>query len=67
MIIPHDSLSRDALRALVEEFVTRDGTDHSDTEPRICAVLAQLERKEVVITFDPDSRTTGIISADVAD
>jgi len=27
MIIPYDKLSPEALQALIEEFVTRDGTD----------------------------------------
>ena len=27
MIIPHEKLSPEALQAIIEEFVTRDGTD----------------------------------------
>ena len=36
-------LSPTALRAVVEEFVTRDGTDHSLVERRIEMVLRQLD------------------------
>jgi uncharacterized protein len=42
MLIPHAQLSPAALRAMVEEFVTRDGTDHSSVERRVEKVLQQL-------------------------
>ena len=32
MIIPYDQLSEEALNALIEDFVTRDGTDYGETE-----------------------------------
>ena len=32
IIIPHDRLSQTALQGLIEEFVTRDGTDTGYTE-----------------------------------
>ena len=31
LIIPHDQLSPQALKGLIEEFVTRDGTDNGYT------------------------------------
>jgi uncharacterized protein YheU (UPF0270 family) len=56
------ALSRDALRALVEEFVTRDGTDYGAVErsldAKVADVLRQLDRGEVRIVFDPESETT---------
>ena len=62
--VPLSTLSRDALRALVEEFVTRDGTDYGaierDLDTKVAAVLRQLERGEVRIVFDPESETTTI-------
>ena len=66
--IPPDSLSREALRALVEEFVTRDGTDYGavehSLEAKVTDVLRQLDRGEVCIVFDPESETTTIVSAE---
>ena len=60
--VPPGDLSRDALRALVEEFVTRDGTDYGaverSLEDKVSAVLRQLARGEVRIVFDPESETT---------
>jgi len=64
--VPAAALSRDALRALVEEFVTRDGTDYGAVErgldAKVVDVLHQLERGEVRIVFDPESETTTIVS-----
>lgn len=62
--IPHTALSPEALRGLVEEFVTRDGTDYGEREAsletRVRDVLRQLERGEVTILFDPDSGTANL-------
>jgi uncharacterized protein YheU (UPF0270 family) len=62
--VPVSALSIDALRALVEEFVTRDGTDYGaierDLDSKVAAVLRQLERGEVRIVFDPESETITI-------
>ena len=62
-VAPGD-LSAAALRALVEEFVTRDGTDYGaverGTDAKVAAVMRQLVRGEVRIVFDPDSETTTI-------
>ena len=59
------ALSREALRALVEEFVTRDGTDYGAVErsldAKVADVLRQLDRGEVRIVFDPESETTSLV------
>jgi len=64
--VPKDSLSAEALEGLVEEFITREGTDyglreHSLEEKRV-AVMRQLERKEVAIIFDIESESTTLVS-----
>jgi hypothetical protein len=60
-----DALSPEALRGLVEEFVTRDGTDYGSVErsidDKIRDVLEQLESGEARIVFDPDSETANIV------
>jgi uncharacterized protein YheU (UPF0270 family) len=65
--VPSAALSREALRALVEEFVTRDGTDYGAAErgleAKVADVLRQLDRGEVRIVFDPDSETTTLVPA----
>jgi uncharacterized protein len=53
MIIPHDRLSLTALQGLIEEFVTRNGTDTGYTddtmEDNVEMVMRQLVRGDVVI------------------
>lgn len=60
MQIPHKHLSPIALQAIVSEFVTRDGTDHTNVEERIAAVLEQLDQGTAVILFDPDDKSCNI-------
>jgi uncharacterized protein len=61
MRIPHAQLSPAALRAIVEEFVTRDGTDHSSVEPRVEIVLRHLEAGRVELHFDDETETCNIV------
>lgn len=62
-----EQLSPEALNGLVEEFVTRDGTDYGavecGVEARIAQVLAQLRSGEARIVFDPESGTANIVPA----
>ena len=55
--IPYESLSLVALREIVEEFVTRDGTDHSKVEQRVVDVLEQLKNGVVELHFDNGTGT----------
>ena len=63
MLIPTTLLSATALRAVVEEFVTRDGTDHSAVGPRIESVLGQLAAGLVELHFDDATKTCNILPA----
>ena len=66
LLIPHEQLSTDALQGLVEEFVTRDGTDYGAQEATLDAKIRQvgqqLQRGEVVIVFDEDTETTSVVT-----
>ena len=64
MHIPHRQLSPTALRAVVEEFVSRDGTDHSSVEHRIELVLCQLDVGGVELHFEPETETCNILPLD---
>ena len=63
--IPLDQLRPEVLRNLVEEFVTRDGTDYGAVErsvaDKIDSVLEQLRSGEARIFFDPETETTNIV------
>jgi len=61
MRIPHLKLSTAALRAVIEEFVTRDGTDNSSIEPRIELVLRQLDVGSVELHFEQETETCNIL------
>lgn len=61
MQIPHAILSPTALRAVVEEFVTRDGTDHSSVEQRIEKVMRQLDASLIELHFDETTETCNIL------
>ncbi|HET8732011.1 MAG TPA: YheU family protein [Moraxellaceae bacterium] len=56
MIIPPELLDADTLTRLLEDFVTRDGTDNGDDTPldvRVRRARHALDRREAVIVFHP--------------
>ena len=65
VLIPHDQLSPEALQGLIEEFVTRNGTDNGDTrttlEQNVKMVMEQLSRGEAVILYDHITQTANIV------
>jgi hypothetical protein len=65
--IPYRSLGAEALRSLIEEVVTREGTDYGAPErsldEKVAAVMRQLERGEAKIVFDPDTDSADIVPA----
>lgn len=62
-----DDLSPETLRAVIESFVLREGTDYGPQErtldDKVAQVLAQLRRREAQIVFDPVSETVSIVLA----
>ena len=65
--VPHDALAADVLRALVESFVLREGTEYGEREvsmsAKVAQVIRQLERGDVRILFDPASESVDIVVA----
>ena len=61
MRIPHHRLSAMALRSVVEEYVTRDGTDHSREDLRVEAVLKQLDAGTAELHYDPNTKSCNIV------
>jgi uncharacterized protein YheU (UPF0270 family) len=68
ILIPYDQLSSEALTGVIEEFVTRDGTDYGEQEvpleEKAGRVKRQLETGTAVIVFAPDLETCTILPAD---
>ena len=65
MEIPYTELSRDALRGVIEEFVSREGTEYGQREytleDKIKRVVGQLESGEVKLFFDEQSQTCNLV------
>lgn len=68
MIIPHDQLSDKALAGLIEEFVTRDGTDYGAAEVSLETKVAQvrnaLQSGRAVILYDDKDGSFTIVFQD---
>lgn len=66
--IPYDQLSPEALQSVIEEFVTRDGTDYGEVkiplETKNAQVLAQIKSGKAVIVFDQRSESCTILKSD---
>lgn len=71
MIVPWQQLAADTLQNLIEEFVTRDGTDYGESEipltTRVEQVQRQLRSGEVVIWFDAVTETVTLMTRRDAD
>jgi uncharacterized protein len=66
--IPHDQLSPDALRGVLEAFVLREGTEYGEhdvpLDTKVAQVLRQLERGEAQIVFDPGTESVTLVVKD---
>lgn len=65
MIIPHRQIDPEALQNLLEEYATRDGTDYGEREvsleDKVASLRRQLEKKTVVIWFEPGEESVNLI------
>jgi len=65
MIIPHQSLATDTLQNLIEEFVSREGTDYGDydltLQDKVQSVHAKLDSGEIVILFIESTQSVNIV------
>jgi hypothetical protein len=64
--VPYSQLSQAALRGVVLEFITREGTDYgeyaSDIEEKIASVMGLLTSGEALIVYSLKDRTTTLIT-----
>jgi uncharacterized protein len=60
-----DDLAPDTLRAVIESFVLREGTDYGREETsldaKVAQVLAQVRRGEAHVVFDPGTDSVTIV------
>lgn len=63
--IPPDKLSDEALIGVIDEFITREGTDYGHEETSADAkraqVRTQLQEGDALLLFDPKTETINII------
>lgn len=68
MIIPHRQLSPDALRGVIEAFITREGTDYGVSDvslaTKVSQVQHQLDAGTAVIVYDATTDSCTIQSMD---
>jgi len=60
-----DDLEPDTLRAVIESFVLREGTDYgcheASLDDKVSQVLGQLRRRDAHIVFDPRTESVTIV------
>jgi len=63
--IPVESLSPEALRGVIEEFILREGTDYgwreTSHDAKISSIRGQLDKGEIRIVFDPQSESVTLV------
>lgn len=67
-IIPVNRLSVEALQGIINEFISREGTDYGEIEvspeTKFRQVKHRLEKGLSVLIFDDQTETTNILQAD---
>jgi uncharacterized protein YheU (UPF0270 family) len=68
MIIPYNELSKDALQALIQDFVTRDGTDYGEdeksTQEKAEHLFELLKAGDLLITYNEVTNDCGLVTKD---
>lgn len=65
MLIPYDQLEAETLTRLIEDFVTREGTDNGDDTPletRVLRVRQALAKGQAFILFDLESHQCQLLA-----
>ncbi len=66
MEIPCDKLDPETLNRVIEEIVTREGTDYGerifDLDEKVAQVAEMLRSRKAVLLFDPDTESLNIVT-----
>lgn len=70
IIIPYQQLASETLDALLEEYVTRDGTDYGEyevsTSDKLSQVKALLKTGEIHICYDEETESCTLLDKEQA-
>lgn len=65
--IPLEVLNEEVLKAIIENFIQREGTDYgreeAALETKYKQILKQLQKGDAKIIFDPNTESTAILTA----
>lgn len=65
VVVPLDQISDDALVALIEAYILREGTDYGDKEveleTKVRQVLEQLASGDVVVVYDAKEDSVSLV------
>jgi hypothetical protein len=68
LVVPWRDLSAEALRGVIVEFVTREGTEYGpedvDLETKVAQVRRQLEQGEVSVVWSAKTETVNLATRD---
>lgn len=68
MEIPHNQLPERTLLAIIEEFISREGTDYGHREytldEKVEKVKSQLLKGEIKLLFDSETSTCNLVKVD---
>ncbi len=70
VVVPKERLPAETLRRLIEEFVSREGTDYGaeySLDQKISHVQKQLDSGAALIVFDPESESVNIVTKERLD
>ena len=66
MVIPHQRLAPETLVALIESYISREGTDYGLSEVSLQAKVEQIKKQivdeKVVIVYDDESETVNLLA-----
>ena len=68
MKIPHNQLPEQTLLAIIEEFISREGTDYGHREytldEKVEKVKSQLLKGEIKLLFDSETSSCNLVKVD---
>ncbi len=69
MKIPYQELADETLQAIIEEFISREGTEYGareyTLEQKVQQIKEQLKRGDIVLNYDTDSQSCHLQSSEL--